>query len=184
MFKEMSKWYFLIVMYTCVIIALSAKDVAVTWQLALLIAGASVCGVLECQSILRKMHEWSHEDVQQFKCLNMTYFFGSEKAFLARWCTESNDMRECILGVAIKHPDGVIYVALAPLRHHHIVRAMDSLGKAGIENTREGGFITNLGRYVSRREGMYIARNAKQLLPFESNSRQPTHLLYSEDVWD
>lgn len=84
---------------------------------------------------------------------------------------------ETIVGVSIISK-GVRYDLPKPNRHHHCIhKAFLAEGKQVV--TESQGFVTNLGRYVDRKEAMVIARLANQLI------KEPTihDTLYSEDVW-
>lgn len=45
------------------------------------------------------------------------------------------------------------------------------------------GFITNLNRYVDRKEGMKIAKEANQLIRPDLHKDNPNAILTSEDLW-
>jgi hypothetical protein len=86
---------------------------------------------------------------------------------------------ERVIGAAIRHPDGMVHAVSEPGRHHHVIRYMSSLKRAGLENTRDQGFVTNHGRYVSRLEGLAVAQLAKQI----KHKTPPAYKLFSEDIW-
>jgi hypothetical protein len=87
--------------------------------------------------------------------------------------------REVIIGAAIKHPSNIVYAALAPARHHHVMAFMDEHGKAGIENTRDQGFLTSRGRFIERGEALMLAKENKQII-----HKHPAFWeLYTEDMW-
>lgn len=88
---------------------------------------------------------------------------------------------EVIIGSAIRHPDGTVYAADCPARHHHVIRHMAELGQAGHQNLKDQGFLTNHGRYVDRVEGFVIASTQNQIIEKSGNPDTPE--LYSEDVW-
>lgn len=92
---------------------------------------------------------------------------------------DNDDYKETIAAAAIRHPNGLIFSAKRPYRHHHCIRAMAELKMAGLANTHDQGFITSKGRYVDRREGLLIATTANQLV----RKTAPEHILFSEDVW-
>jgi hypothetical protein len=108
---------------------------------------------------------------------------GTEAAFDRYYAftreTNSRYKQELIIGAAIKHPSEVVYVALAPGRHHHVMAFMDEHGKAGIENTGCQGFLTNRGRFIKRGEALMLARQSKQIIHKHPSFRE----LYSEDMW-
>lgn len=89
------------------------------------------------------------------------------------------DIPERILGAAIRHPDGLIYGVGYNGRHHHCIRYMHSLGKAGLATTKDQGFVTSRGRYVDRWEALAIAQSADQLI----RKTPPHDRLFSEDLW-
>jgi hypothetical protein len=88
-------------------------------------------------------------------------------------------LQEKILGPAIRHPDGLIYGVGYGGRHHHCIRYMHSLGKAGMANTHDQGFVTTSGRYVDRIEGLAIAQAGRQIV----KKTNPATKLFSEDLW-
>lgn len=88
-------------------------------------------------------------------------------------------MQEKIIGAAIRHPDGLIYGTGYGGRHHHCIRYMASVGKAGLSTTHDQGFMTTAGRYVDRTEGLWIARAAGQII----RKTNPPTKLFSEDLW-
>lgn len=87
--------------------------------------------------------------------------------------------KEYIVGVAI-FSNGKIFELDFPNRHHHCVHIayIDDNYKQVV--TESQGFITNTGRYVERKEGLAIAKTAKQLQPFTFH--HPTEL-FSESLW-
>lgn len=81
---------------------------------------------------------------------------------------------------AVKHPDGTIYAVSAPGRHHHCFLLMDQDNmRGGIKNTRNQGFITNYGEYVSRKQAKKIAILAGQVDKKKLISKEFT----SEELW-
>lgn len=103
---------------------------------------------------------------------------GTEAAFM-RYYAFGRTRPEKILSAAIQHPNGFIYTALNPGRHHHVIRFMSAHKVAGISVTRNQGFLTTHGRFVDRRDGLTMAQQHKQIVkkhpaPWE---------LYSEDMW-
>lgn len=87
---------------------------------------------------------------------------------------------ETIVSVALKTPNGILVSKEAPARHHDLLHGLAALG-VGTE-TRVGsrqGFLTSTGRFVSREEGVAIARGADQIV----RKTQPENQLFSEDLW-
>ena len=70
-------------------------------------------------------------------------------------------------------------VVLLGLSHAQIIWKRVNLGLSREDVEGEQGFITNLNRFVDRKEAMRIAVNAKQL----KDGLYPTRLLYSEDLF-
>ncbi|SAK83442.1 hypothetical protein AWB81_04209 [Caballeronia arationis] len=129
------------------------------------------------RSLKAMFHPWlkTHRLRDQKELLFMT---GTERNY--RFHFHSKQQRtERVIGSAIRHPDGLIHVVIEPGRHHHVIRYMSSLKRAGLGTTRDQGFITNQGRYVSRLEGLAIAQLAKQI----KRKTPPAHKLFSEDLW-
>lgn len=80
---------------------------------------------------------------------------------------------------AIQHPDGTIYAVLAPGRHHHVIWMMASIGRAGLNNTCDQGFLTSRGRYLGREAALVVAVAARQIKDKTGSSKR----LFSEDMW-
>lgn len=119
-------------------------------------------------SILRRHPEYPH----------LIFYVGTQEEFTAHYA-KNQGKPERIIASSIKHPDGKIYAADAPGRHHHCIALMSLHGVTGPGNTQNQGFITNTGRYVNRREGLAIAVAANQLI----QKTNPPEILFSEDVW-
>lgn len=62
------------------------------------------------------------------------------------------------------------------LRHHNILRQ----GKHVSRNPHHQGFLTNIGRYVGRQEGLTIALIASQVLDIKEVRGD---ILFSEDLY-
>jgi hypothetical protein len=118
---------------------------------------------------------------------DLAFFTGSEWNYRTSWRRSglrfgrSSLIRaqEKIAMAAIRHPDGLIHTASKPGRHHHVIRYMSELNRAGLPTTHDQGFVTTHGRYVDRREGLWIARAAGQII----RKTNPPTILFSEDVW-
>lgn len=84
---------------------------------------------------------------------------------------------EYITGVAII-VDGKTYALPRPYRHHHCVhkRYLETHKQVATESQ---GFITSHLRYVDRKEGLQIARDAGQLLSRHFHKTE----LFSESMW-
>lgn len=111
------------------------------------------------------------------------YYFSAEEPDLY-WHAEDPMMmrRERIAGVAHRHPNGFIYWATPPLRHHHLFNDhLAPLGLAGLVNTTPSrqGFITSHGRFVNREDGWTVAELASQIVRVTG----PKGELFSEDLW-
>jgi hypothetical protein len=89
---------------------------------------------------------------------------------------------EQILYAAIKHPDGRVFAVSRPGRHGHVQQLMEMLNSGGLENNGPDrqGFITTLGSFVNRTEGLEIAQRSEQIV---QKHPQPS-ALYSEDMWE
>lgn len=120
------------------------------------------------------------EEFRHRACGSIKLLRGTEAAFMRHFAfMKKPDQPEYLVACAIKHPNGVIYAALAPGRHHHLIWAMDVFGHAGIENTRKQGFLTNTGRFVKRKEALGLARAYGQIV-----HKHPSYSeLYTEDMW-
>jgi len=83
---------------------------------------------------------------------------------------------ERIVGVAL-HREGAVLCLPAPSRHHDLIRVAVRLGW-GLVHVQEQGFLTSLGRFVTRRAAESIARAAGQVTGALIGS-----VLTSEDLW-
>lgn len=89
---------------------------------------------------------------------------------------------EQILYAAIRHPDGRVFAVSRPGRHAHVQQLMEMLNSGGLENNGpdQQGFITTLGSFVNRTEGLEIAQRTEQIV-----QKHPQYYeLYSEDMWE
>lgn len=84
---------------------------------------------------------------------------------------------ERITAAALRH-EGLIYSLPPPARHDSVIKMMAERG-LGAQAMCDQGFVTDLGRFVSRAEAAMIATRADQLI----RKTFPTDLLFSEDVW-
>lgn len=99
----------------------------------------------------------------------------------AKGCADRSRLMERVVSAAIQY-DGLIFSQPPPARHAHIVRSMQAVGLLkDVHVVREQGFLTSLGRYVSREEGADVARTAGQLVGRTMTGS--TRTLYSEDLW-
>jgi hypothetical protein len=92
-------------------------------------------------------------------------------------------MSERIVAAAIQY-DGLVFSMAPPARHCHVMRGMHAVGlmkDVTVDMLREQGFLTSLGRYVSREEGADLALAAGQLVGRTKTGGERT--LYSEDLW-
>ena len=86
---------------------------------------------------------------------------------------------ETITGVGII-VDGKLYSLPKPNRHHHLFNiAFQDKGSDTTIVPESQGFITSLGRYVSREEALTLAKRANQLFDRHLHATQ----LFSESVW-
>ena len=87
-------------------------------------------------------------------------------------------MKEKIVACAFKDPkDGKVY--LSRMCHAEILGMFYGMQDKEIGHRCEQGFITNLDRFVDRKEALQIAKNAKQELHKWCNTNE----LYSEDIF-
>ncbi len=88
---------------------------------------------------------------------------------------------ERIVAAAIQY-DGLIFSMPSPARHCHVLRSMQFLKLLPkVDRTREEGFTTSLGRYVSREAAVEIAYASGQMQGRTKTG--PAHALFSEDLW-
>lgn len=86
--------------------------------------------------------------------------------------------REKLVRAALLYK-GKIWSVPAPGRHHNVIQLMAGAG-LGPEAQRDQGFLTDIGRFVDRREGLCIAEAANQIIRRTGNADDK---LYSEDLW-
>jgi hypothetical protein len=86
-------------------------------------------------------------------------------------------MRETITGVALFRKDGLVSLP-KPHRHHHLFALIALLGIHDFQEKSAQGFVTSLGRFVDREEGLAVAILASQV---KMNDRKRE--LFSEDLW-
>ena len=94
---------------------------------------------------------------------------------------DNRDGAEEIACAAMMLASSVVYIVERPGRHHHIINTVGELELANAEQIGEAtqGFLTNKGRFMCRRSALVLATERKQLI----QKTQPTHLLFSEDMW-
>lgn len=80
---------------------------------------------------------------------------------------------------AASHYDSLVFSMAPPARHGHVIRGMVQAGLKELDYAQ--GFLTSLGRYVSREEACKIARAAGQLE--HRVKTEPAHMLFTEDIW-
>jgi len=68
-----------------------------------------------------------------------------------------------------------VMVRLAKLRT--VTFSLDGVGE------HEQGFLTNTNRFVDRKEGMIIAKNANQIIERDKGYTNNSDTLYSEDLY-
>lgn len=91
--------------------------------------------------------------------------------------SDSAVKEERIVAAAVR-ADIVTLSVPSPGRHHHVLHAMARLGMA-VTGPEAQGFITNRGRFVDRKEGLWIAQKADQIKEKQGNP----NILFSEDLW-
>ena len=87
-----------------------------------------------------------------------------------------------IVAAAVRMENGMVVSLPAPARHHHVMtRIVEMFGvpMGEIQGRKDSGFITDTGRYVTRKKARSIAEVANQIL--DENAKQD--ILFSEDVW-
>lgn len=163
---------------TCWLINLYFHQAAIAVPVIMgVVLGAII--TIQTQTLARWFFFWRYSEVRMVRCQGEYYHYGMPLAH--RKCrTENDEEKEKIAGSALRHPNGLIFTGFSPLRHHHVIRAMDQVGMGGIDNTLDQGFITNTGRYVGRIEAMFIAKKEGQTKETTDSKYQ----LHSEDVWD
>ena len=86
---------------------------------------------------------------------------------------------ERIEAAAIISKCGDVVQLPRPARHHSIIAHMIDKGE-GAPVTGSQGFVTDSGRFVTRREAMWIAITARQVK--HNETIHPTDL-FTEDLW-
>jgi hypothetical protein len=139
----------------------------------------------QSRSLKSSLRQLKYFRVQTFRipaCGNVQLLRGTEAAFMRYYafaCGANAIKGERLIACAIRHPDGEVYAALRPGRHHHVIWFMDALGRAGIENTREQGFITSAGRFIRREAALHLAQLSGQIVKKHPSFKE----LYTEDMW-
>lgn len=82
---------------------------------------------------------------------------------------------ETIKHAAVKAKDGTVFTGKC---HADCFHAGDSGGHKMSSKPDDQGFVTNLGKFVSREEAFQIAKTAKQIVDPREHS-----YLFSEDLW-
>ncbi len=91
-------------------------------------------------------------------------------------------MSERIISAAVRIGE-MIFSLPPPARHHDVLHNMaENIIRTGQDPTWEQGFVTSSGRFVDRRQGCFIARNAGQL-DLVRPKTGPAWELFSEDLW-
>ena len=73
-----------------------------------------------------------------------------------------------------------IWTLPIPARHHHLIQSVAALAPESLPvRADEQGFLTDSGRFVSREEGLTIARQSGQI----RSKHPPMWQLCSEDMW-
>lgn len=76
--------------------------------------------------------------------------------------------------------NGAVYSLPSPARHHDVIHSLP-ISTLGLEF--EQGFVDSTGRFLNRKDAMFVAQEAKQLI----RDSDPTHYqgpeLFSEDLW-
>ncbi len=103
----------------------------------------------------------------------------------ARDLEDETGVIECIVAVAIKTLDDVVWVATGPKRHHDVIRLIRDRHRGDFSELQryiavgEQGFLTNYGRFLTRWQATRVAVRAEQC---PSRIRENSEL-YSEDIW-
>lgn len=150
------------------------------------------------QIVARRIQSYTHYPVKStsLKYPDEVFFYGTlleyARAFPKRYEFQSGVAKsqiapEKIVGVAnYDHFSGLVWLGLAPLRHHHLFQYMDEYGVDWVRIWyAEQGFMTSFGRWVDRVEGLRVAKHAKQLKLNPDGSQKHAHNthLFSEDLW-
>ncbi len=84
-----------------------------------------------------------------------------------------------ITHVAIKTEDGVVWSLPSPNRHHDVINYIYEHKQDEKMVIGEQGFLNNEGKFLDRKEALYIAVQAGQLI----RKTFPENELFSEDLW-
>lgn len=106
------------------------------------------------------------------------HFYGGTPAMYKQYFEPSAEHREYIALVACTLKNGNIYAVERPGRHSHVQHMLRDQS-IPLDDEDDQGFVTSLGRYVSRTEAVIIAGSAGQIT-FKGN---PLNQLFSEDLW-
>ena len=88
-----------------------------------------------------------------------------------------------IIGVAIRHiSTNFIFSLFKPARHHDVIRYIvdDAKFVPYVGEGFEQGFIDMDGNFLNREEALKEVHRSNQILKRKTN---PSHLLFSEDLW-
>lgn len=87
---------------------------------------------------------------------------------------------ERIAAAAIKHGDGRVFQLPPPKRHTDVMCLMIDQDSWYDEEKQTQGFVTDLGRFVTREEALPIAQDAGQIIRRCGGDH---YMLTSEGVW-
>lgn len=145
------------------------------WMVGLPHRVQNVIAAYGCEQIVFNKNKFI-ADVKKGKFLREAKNAGPVTVDIIKAHLGIKDNVELIEGVAIIQ-DGELYQLPKPNRHHHLIRLI--FDKTGKTVNGEQGFITSTKRFVTRTEGLIVAKKAKQLLPRHEHQ----YHLFSESVW-
>ena len=87
-----------------------------------------------------------------------------------------------IVAVALKSKQGLIFTLPAPARHGHVISYMNYDQIKEHPLTAEQGFLTDEGQFINRKQAMYVATEANQILEHMEH-KLPKNELYSKHLW-
>ena len=83
-----------------------------------------------------------------------------------------------IIGVALRHENGLVLFMKQPARHHDIIHRQYELTGKTVGGSYEQGFMTDTGEFLDRKTAWFHAWKTGQLLTEEYYPN-----LFSEELW-
>lgn len=108
--------------------------------------------------------------VTEWRAFVYQYIFYQEYILRSAIAVLNKETNECVS----------IYSVAAPGHHHEVLCFITDQNKESENQSRVQGFLTNKGRFVTRKEAYLIALTAKQIIVNHGNGSD----LFSEQMWN